>query len=309
MKIIFMGTPEFAVASLECLYKKDYNIPLVITQTDKKKGRGKKTLYSPVKQKAQDLNIEIYQPEDINSKESIEKIKAINPDFIVVVAYGQILKESILNIPKYDCLNIHASLLPYYRGAAPLNWAIIDGEKETGITIMKMAKGLDSGDMILQKSIPISRQDDSLTIHDKLSILGSELIVEAIESIVSKRAKYTPQNHEISTYAPMLNKELGRIDWSKRGVEIQGLVKGLKPWPMAYINYKDQQVKIHELSYILKEHNMEYGSISKVSKDGIWIAVKDGYVIIENLQLPGKIMMDVKTYLMGNQIEEGYTLK
>lgn len=308
MKIVFMGTPDFAVPALESLYNRSHDIPMVITQTDKKKGRGKKTQFNPVKQKAIDLNLEIYQPENINSKESIAKISEIEPDFIVVVAYGQILKESILDIPKYDCLNIHASLLPHYRGAAPLNWVIINGEKETGITIMKMTKGLDSGDMIIKKAIPITDKDDSVTIHDKLSKLGSELIVEAIESIVSDKAQYTQQKHEESSYAPMLNKELGKINWSKSGLEIKRLVKGLKPWPMAYTFYKDQQVKLHKISIELAEHNYKAGFIERVSDEGIWVAVKDGYVIIEKLQFPGKKAMETKIYLMGNQIEEGYNL-
>ena len=303
-----MGSPEFAVPALENLYKRDYNISLVITQTDKRKGRGKKTQFNPVKQKALDLNIEVYQPEDVNSEESLSKINEYKPDFIVVVAYGQILKESILKIPKYDCLNIHASLLPSYRGAAPINWAIINGEHKTGITIMKMAKGLDSGDIIIKKAIQITDNDDSTTIHDKLSKMGSELIIEAIDLIISKRVVYTPQNHEESSYAPMLSKELGAIDWGKSGCDIERLVKGLKPWPMAYINYKNQQVKIHEVSTELKNHNREFGYIEKVSSDGIWVAVKDGYIIIKRLQFPGKKAMDVKVYLMGNQIEEGYIL-
>ncbi len=303
-----MATPEFAVPTLENLYKKGYHIPLVISQTDKKKGRGKKTQFNPVKQKALDLNIEIYQPEDVNSEKSLAKINSYKPDFIVVVAYGQILKEHILKIPKYTCLNIHASLLPHYRGAAPINWAIINGEKETGVTIMKMTKGLDSGDIIIKKAIPITDDDDSITIHDKLSKLGSELIIEAIDLIVSNRVVYKPQNHEESTYAPMLSKELGKIDWSKSGYQIERLVKGLKPWPMAYTNYKSQQVKIHKVSRELAEHDREFGYIEKVSSAGIWVAVKDGFVIIKNLQFPGKKEMDVRVYLMGNQIEEGYIL-
>lgn len=303
-----MGTPEFAVPTLEYLDKMEYDIPLVITQTDKRKGRGKKTQFNPVKQKALDLNIEVYQPEDVNCQEAIEKINKLKPDFIVVVAYGQILKESILDIPKFDCLNIHASLLPYYRGPAPINWVIINGEIETGITIMKMSKGLDTGDMIIKKSIPITDEDDSTTIHETLSKIGSELVVEAIESIVANRVKYTPQNHTEATYAPMLNKELGRIDWSKSVYEIQRLVKGLKPWPMSYTNYLDQQVKIHEISVETSNHKQDYGYIYKVSSDGVWVAAKDGFVIIKKLQFPGKKIMDVKTYLMGNEIEEGYVL-
>ncbi|MDY0234419.1 MAG: methionyl-tRNA formyltransferase [Gudongella sp.] len=308
MKIVFMGTPEFAVPTLENLYNKGYDIPLVITQPDKRKGRGKKTQFNPVKQKALDLNIGIFQPENINSEESIARINEYNPDFIVVVAYGQILKESILNIPKYDCLNIHASLLPHYRGAAPLNWVIINGEKETGVTIMKMSKGLDSGDMLIKKTIPITIDDDSITIHDKLSKIGSELIINAIELIISEIAVYSPQNNEESSHAPMLDKELGKIDWCKSGFEIQRLVKGLKPWPMAYTIYKDQQVKIHEIQIELKEHTKEFGLINEVSNDGIWVAVKDGYVIIKKLQFPGKKAMVIKNYLMGNKIDENYIL-
>ncbi len=308
MKIIFMGTPEFAVPALVEIYNKGFNIPFVISQTDKKKGRGKKTLYTPVKEKALNLGLEVYQPEDINSKESIEKIKEASPDFIVVVAYGQILKEDILNIPKYDALNIHASLLPLYRGPAPLNWVIINGEEETGITIMKMAKGLDTGDMIIRKPIHLSKDDDPLTIGENLSKLGGQLIIEAIELISKDKAIYTPQDHKKSTYAPLLTKELGKINWEKPPKDIVRLVKGLKPWPMAYTLYKGDQVKIHESASLIKEHDEPLGKIVKVSKDEIWVAAKGGYLIIKKLQFPGKKMMDVKTYLMGNQIEEGYIL-
>ena len=184
MNIVFMGTPEFAVSTLEDIYNNGHQISLVVTQKDKPKGRGKKVQYPPVKEKALELGIEVYQPDSINSEASLEKLNAINPDVIVVVAFGQILKQEVLSLPKFGCLNVHASLLPKYRGAAPINWVIIHGEKETGVTIMQMDKGLDTGDMILKEKIPITDEDDYISIHDKLSELGGRLLIKTLENFI-----------------------------------------------------------------------------------------------------------------------------
>ena len=260
MKIIFAGTPDFAVPALEKLYKNNYDVQLVITQKDRPRGRGKKLQYTPVKEKALELGIEVFQPDNINSSDSIEKLKSISPDFIIVAAFGQILKREVLDIPKYGCINVHASLLPKYRGAAPINWAIINGETETGITIMEMEEGLDTGDMISKRSIPIVDEDDCESIHDKLAYLGSDLLVETIDDIVKGRAKKTPQNHNVSSYAPMIYKKTGKIHWNNKAKDINNLVRGLKPWPMAYTNYKDEVVKIHRVSIVL---NLKMGSLEK----------------------------------------------
>lgn len=309
LKVVFMGTPDFAVPTLESLYNSGFDISLVISQEDKPKGRGKKLQPTPVKEKALELGLQVFQPKKINERESIDKIKEINPDFIVVVAYGQILKSEILNIPQYGCLNVHASILPKLRGAAPINWAIINGDNETGISIMKMEEGLDSGDTILIQSTPIKAEDDVDTIHDRLSKMGGELIVKAMNDIVENKAIFTPQNHEISTYAPMINKELGRINWCSNGVDIVNKVRGLKSWPNAFSYYKEDMVKIHKVDFLDKRVNVVCGTIVSVDKNGINVSVNDGQIIIKELQFPGKKVLTVAQYLAGNTLEVGTLLK
>lgn len=309
MKIIFMGTPDFAVPTLESLFAKGYSIDLVITQKDKPKGRGKKVQYTPVKEKALELGLPVYQPDNVNDLESIEIMKKLNPDFIVVVAYGQILKKEILELPKYNCLNVHASILPKYRGAAPINWAIVNGEKETGVTIMEMAEGLDTGDMILWESIPINLDDDYPSIHDKLSILGGSLIIDALEKIKNDNFTRTVQDNSISTYASMLSKETGIINWNNNAEDIRNLVRGLKPWPSAYTQYKDDTLKIHDVDVVDKVKDGKNGEIVKVDKEGIYVNTLDKTILIKELQFPGKKKLLAKDYLKGNSIEEGVILK
>jgi len=251
----------------------------------------------------------VYQPDNVNDLESIEIMKKLNPDFIVVVAYGQILKKEILELPKYNCLNVHASLLPKYRGAAPINWAIVNGEKETGVTIMEMAEGLDTGDMILWKSIPINLDDDYPSIHDKLSVLGGALIIDALENIKNDDFSKTIQDNNISTYASMLSKETGVINWNNNAEDIRNLVRGLKPWPSAYTQYKDDTLKIHDVDIVDKVKDGENGEIVKVDKEGIYVNTLDKTILIKELQFPGKKKLLAKDYLKGNCIEEGVILK
>ncbi|MCK9443518.1 MAG: methionyl-tRNA formyltransferase [Tissierellaceae bacterium] len=308
MNIIFMGTPNFAVPTLEALFAQGYTIDLVVTQKDRPKGRGKKVLYTPVKEKALELGLEVYQPDSINSPESIDFLRKLSPDFMVVVAYGQILKENVLEIPKYGCYNVHASLLPKYRGAAPINWAIIDGESMTGVTIMEMEEGLDTGDIILKESIPIENEDDSLSIHDKLSELGANLIISALEKISKGDYSKVPQNHLESTYAAKLNKDLGKIDWNKSTIEIVNLIRGLKPWPSAYFIYNEEIVKVHKGKAISSNLKGKIGEIIKVNSEGIFVCAHDGIVVMEEIQFPGKRKMIVEEYLRGNSIKEGIVL-
>lgn len=303
MKIVFAGTPEFAISTLESLYKNRYDISLVITQKDRPKGRGKKMQPTPVKKKAMELGLEVYQPDSINSQESIEKIREIAPDCIVVVAFGQILKKEILNLPKYKCINIHASLLPKYRGAAPINWVIINGEKETGITIMEMNEGLDTGDILNIKSIPIEETDDSVSIHDKLSLLGGKMILETLVDLKNNNITKTQQDDSLSSYASILSKDMGKINWNNNSEKIINLVRGLKPWPSAYMIYNDQNVKIHEAKKIDKFSEGENGLVVKVSDEGIYVNCQDGCVVIEVLQFPGKRKMHVSDYLRGNRFD------
>jgi methionyl-tRNA formyltransferase len=309
IKIVFMGTPDFAVPSLDSLYEGGYSLEAVITQRDKKRGRGKKLQYTPVKERALELGIEVLQPDNINDEEIKKKLIDINPDFIIVVAYGQILKEDILNIPKYGCYNVHASLLPKYRGAAPINWVIINGESETGITIMEMEEGLDTGDMILSSSIPIGNEDTTEDIHDRLSVLGGELIVKALERAVEGDIEKIPQDHSESSYASMLNKEMGRINWQDNGQNIVNLIRGLKPWPSAYTEYKGDIIKIHKASLSKTSYGEINGEIKKVDNEGIYVNVNDGSIIIEEIQFPGKRKLKVSEYLKGNSIDVGTILK
>lgn len=309
MKIIFAGTPEFAVPSLEALVEHNFDVALVISQEDRPRGRGKKLQPTPVKKRAMELGLEVYQPSSINSEESIERLKEVGADFLVVAAFGQILKKEVLSIAKVDSINVHASLLPKYRGAAPINWAIINGEDETGITIMKIEEGLDTGDMISKAAIPILDEDDAITVHDKLSKLGGEILVSTLKDIMDGKASYTPQNDDESSYAPMLSRETGRIDWSKSSRDIFNLIRGLKPWPGSYTNYGDDLVKIHSLRVLDEAIEGQAGEIVKVSNEGLYVATGDGVVIIEELQFPNKRRMKVREYLAGNSIESGRILK
>lgn len=309
MKIVFMGTPEFAVPSLVSLHESGYTVDLVITQEDKPKGRGKKLQATPVKEKALELGFEVYQPKNVNSKESVEKIKALDPDFIVVVAYGQIIRKSILEIPKYDIINVHASLLPKYRGAAPINWSIIDGEKETGVTIMEIQEGLDTGDMILKESIAIEDEDDAITITEKLSKLGGKMLPEAILGLVDGSLSKKKQDDSLSSYASMMNKELGHIDWNKSAFEIRNLIRGLKPWPSAFTYLNDEIVKIHGAEVSDEDIEVPLGQIVRVDKEYIYIKCGQGLLKVFEIQFPNKKKMLVADYLKGNSIESGIVFK
>ncbi len=305
MKIVFMGTSEFAVKPLKKLCENGHDISLVITQPDKPKGRGKSFQFSPIKRAALELGLDVYQPTSINSIESIETITKLNPDFLVVIAYGQILKKEILNIAKYENINIHASLLPKYRGAAPINWAIANGEAVTGITSMKITEGLDSGPIILQRELPILENDDSITLSNKLSEIGAESLLETINLIVSGKAAYIEQDDKLSSYAPMLTKEMGRIDWNSDINKIKNHIRAFKPWPGSYFYYDDKIVKVNSVDIVEIEHDLIVGTIYKIGNDGIWIAANNGFVVVKEFQFPGKKMMPISEYIKGNRIEIG----
>lgn len=309
MKVIFMGTPDFAVPALETIVESGYNVELVITQMDRRRGRGKKVQYPAVKEKALELGLEVYQPENVNTEESIEKIKSLEPDFIVVAAYGQILRTEILEIPKYNIINIHASLLPKYRGASPINWAIVNGDEKTGITIMEVEEGLDTGDMVLKEEILIEEDDDASIIHDKLAEIGGCLVVKAMKSLEDGTATLTPQDDELSSYASKLSREDGEIDWSKTAIQIRNQVRGFKPWPSAFTNYKEERMTVHWIDLVEEDSPGEIGEIVKVSKDGIYVKTGDGLAKIVELQFPGNRSMKAEDYLRGNNIEEGIILK
>jgi len=308
VNIVFMGTPDFSVPSLKKLIE-NYNVRAVFTQPDKPKGRGKKLSASPVKEIAVLNNIPVYQPVKIRKEqEIINKIKTIKPDFIIVVAYGQILSKEILDIPKFACINLHASLLPRLRGAAPINWAIINGEKFAGNTTMKMDVGLDTGDMLLRQKIEITEAMTSEDLYHILMNKGADLLVETIDKYAKGEIKPEKQNDELTNYAPLLTKDTGKIIWSSANNKIENLVKGLKPHPLAFTSYKEKTMKIHEAKAIDMDFKKNVGTVVKVDKDGILVACGEGSLLIEVIQFPGKKAMKVEDYIRGNTIEEGAVL-
>lgn len=307
MNIVFMGTPEFAVPSLRRLIE-EYNVTAILTQPDKPKGRGKKMAYSPVKEEGLKHEIPVYQPVKLkDDKELIKKIKDLKPDFIIVVAFGQILTREVLDIPKYGCINLHASLLPMYRGAAPLNWAIINGEKVSGNTTMLMDVGLDTGDMLLKDEVDISDDMTCGELHDILTVRGADLLVQSIEGIVN--GKIIPEKQRDETfYAKMLDKELANICWNKTSTEIHNLVRGLNPWPIAYTNYKGERMKIYKTKALEECSTKEPGTIIDVSKKGIKVACKEGTLLIETVQFPNGKPLSIEQYINGHEIEKNIVL-
>ena len=313
MKIVFMGTPDFAEASLQALIDASYNIEAVVTNPDRPKGRGMKMLYSPVKELAVSKNIPVFQPEKVrNNIEFIEKIKSINPDVICVVAYGKILPKEILEIPKYGCINVHASLLPKYRGAAPIQWAVLNGDKETGITTMYMDIGMDTGDMILTQKVQIGENETTGELWERLSKIGGNLLVETLNQIEKGIAPRIPQEGEY-TMAPMLEKEMSKIDWeNKTAEEIKNLVRGLNPIMGAYTFLNGKKIKFwkvevaNNIGYDEENIKMIKNGTVLISdqKDGIFIKTKKGILRVLEIQGENAKKMSIQDYLRGNKIEE-----
>lgn len=309
MKVVFMGTPDFAVPTLKRLIE-EHEVIAVFTQPDKPKGRGQKMQFTPVKEVAVEQNIPVYQPTRLKKEpEYIEKLKELNPDVCVVVAYGQILPKEVLDIPKYGCINVHASLLPELRGAAPINWAIINGNRVTGITIMQMDVGLDTGDMLLKAEVEILDSDTAGSLHDKLMLVGAELLIETLKKVESGEIIPQKQDDSLSSYAPMMDKNLGHIDWSKDARDVFNLIRGVTPWPGAYCYYQDKMIKIWKCEIIDDEKNYDAGKIIKVDKDGIKVACSKGIIVIKELQEQGGKRMDASTYLNGHDVIVGEVLK
>lgn len=308
MRVVFMGTPEFAVPTLKVLLE-DENIEVVgvFTQPDKPKGRGKKLAMPPVKELALENNLEVFQPEKIKTSESVALLKELNPELIVVVAFGQILSKEILDIPKYGCINVHASILPAYRGAAPINWAIIKGEKTSGVTTMFMDVGLDTGDMIYKEYVEISEEDNSSTLHDKLSSAGYTVLKKTIDNLKKGDLPREKQIEE-SSYAPIMDKSLGKVNWKNSAEDIYNLVRGVIPWPGAHTTINDDVMKIWGVKKSSKKTDKAPGMIIDVTQEGIYVATNDGVVVIDEIQMPNKKRMPVKEYLKGNKIELGIVL-
>lgn len=308
MKIVYMGTPDFAVAPLEALIRAGHQVTAVVTQPDKQKGRGKEVQMTPVKECALKYNIPVFQPIKIKEKEAVDRLREYPADIFVIAAFGQLLSEEILEMPPLGCVNIHASLLPAYRGAAPIQWAILNGEKETGVTIMQMEKGLDTGDMLLKKAVPIEPKETGESLHDKLMEIGAELIVEALPLIETGEILPEKQEDSKSSYASRLNKGMGHIDWNKDAVELERLVRGLNSWPSAYTSYRGKALKIWEADVIEGQSGKFPGEVTLVGKDFVDVACGKDALRIYSLQLEGKKRMMVKDFLLGYEINPGMML-
>lgn len=307
MRIVFMGTPDFAVPSLKRLIE-EHEVLAVFTQPDRPKGRGKKLAFSPVKEVAVENNIKVMQPEKLKTdREAVEYLKELKPDFIIVVAFGQILTKEVLDIPKYGCINLHASLLPMYRGAAPLNWVVVNGEKKSGNTTMLMDVGLDTGDMLLKDEVAIDENMTAGELHDKLMVSGAELLIKTIDGMVNNTI--TPIKQEGETcYAKMLNKEIAKIDWSKSAEEIHNLIRGLNPWPIAHTKYNEGTMKIYASTVLNEESSKEPGTILSADKSGMKVSCGKGVLNVIKVQFPNGKPLTVEQYINGNSVEIGTKL-
>ena len=308
MRVVFMGTPGFSVPTLEKIIEAGHEVIGVVTQPDKAKGRGKKVLFPPVKETALAHNLPVYQPRRARDPEFIEEMKTLNPDVMVVVAFGQILPKAILDIPKYGCINVHASLLPKYRGAAPIQWAVIRGEKVSGVTTMQMDVGLDTGDMLLKKEVLLDEEETGGSLHDKLSTLGGDLLIETLKKIEAGDIHPEKQDDsQAGEYARMLDKNLGRIDFSMPAAEIERLIRGLNPWPSAFTSYNGKTMKLWKA----KTDNCGQGvpgQVIHVDKNSFTVQTGQGTLQILELQMEGKKRMDAGAFLRGCPLETGTML-
>ncbi|KUG23846.1 methionyl-trna formyltransferase [hydrocarbon metagenome] len=308
-RILFMGTPDFALPALSLLHGQNYPIIGVVTQPDRPKGRGLKEVASPVKILALELGLPVFQPEKVNDPSFLETFKKLNPDMVVVVSFGQILPKTIIDYPPLKCLNIHPSLLPKYRGAAPLNWQIIRGETKTGVTIMLMDEGMDSGDIILQEETHLGSTETCGELHDRLAQRGAVLLIESIEQIAQGAAKRKPQDPSGITFAPRLKKETGKIDWHNNVSDIVNLIRGLSPMPAAYTHLDGQSLKVFTAEARLENINQPPGTIGTANAAGLPVAAVDGYVILKDIQLAGKKRMPVSDFLRGYHLKTGSVLQ
>ncbi|MGN0342023.1 MAG: methionyl-tRNA formyltransferase [Roseburia sp.] len=305
MRIIFMGTPDFAVATLEAILAAGHQVVLAVTQPDKPKGRGKAMQFPPVKECAVAHGIPVYQPRRIREPECVEYLREYAPDIIVVAAFGQILPKEILTMPRYDCINVHASLLPKYRGAAPIQWAVINGDQVSGVTIQRMGEGIDTGDMIAKVEVPLDKKETGGSLFDRLAEAGAALCVEAMAAIEAGTASYTPQNEAEATHVSMIKKEFGSIDWRRPAVEIERLIRGLNPWPSAYTTLHEKTLKIWDATVREENTDAAAGTIVKADKKELWVQTGEGILILNEVQLEGKKRMPVDAFLRGYTIEQG----
>lgn len=311
MRVVFMGTPDFSVGTLKALVEAGHEVVGVVSQPDKPKGRGKAMQPTPVKEAALELGLPVWQPKKVRDPEFLQVLEELHPEAIVVVAFGQIIPDSILNLAPLGCINVHASLLPKYRGAAPIQWAVIDGEKESGVTIMKMDAGLDTGDMISKVIVPITKEETGGSLFDKLSEAGAKLLVETLPSLADGTAVFEKQPEESTTaYAAMIQKSLGSMDWNRPAVELERLVRGLNPWPSAYTKMNGKTLKIWKAEVLESAEGADAvpGTVVQAGKEGLFVQTGEGVLNIQELQLEGKKRMETSAFLRGYEVEEGKIL-
>ena len=310
MRVIFMGTPDFATGTLEEIVLAGHEVVGVVTQPDKPKGRGKTLMPTPVKEVAMKYNLPVYQPKKVREPEFVEVLRGLKPDVMVVAAFGQIISKEILEMPKYGCINVHASLLPAYRGAAPIQWAVINGDKESGVTIMQMDEGIDTGDMIEKVVVPIAEDETGGSLFDKLSQAGAKLCVKVLQDLEDGKAVREKQPEESTTpYARMIDKKMGAIDWEKPAKEIEQLIRGLNPWPSAYTRLQGKTLKIWKAEVLLEHSQEAPGQITEVTKNSIVVQTGQGRLKILELQLEGKKRMDAASFLRGYALKEGESFR
>lgn len=309
MRVIFMGTPDFSVGILEEIIKAGHEVVLAVTQPDKPKGRGNTVQFPPVKETALTHGIEVYQPTKIRDAECVEYLRKYHADIMIVAAFGQILSKEILDMTRYGCVNVHASLLPKYRGAAPIQWAVINGEKVSGVTTMRMDIGIDTGDMIEKVEVPLDKEETGGSLFDRLAEEGAKLCVHTMSEIEAGRATYTKQDESEATHTSMIKKQFGKIDWTKSAVEIERLVRGLNPWPSAYTSLNGKTLKIWRTSVEEADSGAKAGTIVSLKKDEIAVQTGKGILLLQEVQLEGKKRMPVDAFLRGYQLEKGALLQ
>ena len=307
-KLIFMGTPDFAVPSLKALFENNYNVLMVVTQPDRPKGRGRKIIPSPVKKAAQRIGYDVIQPVSVKNKDFLDTISGLKPDMFIVVAYGHILSKNVLGIPETGAINLHASLLPKYRGPAPIQWAIINGEKETGVTAMLMDKGMDTGSILLSLKEKITKVDTSATLHDRLAVLGAGLLIKTLKSFENNDIHPIAQNHASATYAPLLKKGDGHIVWGKNAEHIDSFIRGVTPWPGAFTFYDNKRLKIISAKPVSVKFNEAPGTVIKGFPDELRIATGKGALSVLEIQGASGKRLLIKDFLMGNQMPPGTVL-
>ena len=305
MRVIFMGTPSLAVPILWAIHKGNYEVIGVVTQPDRPRGRGRKVGISPVKEQAMGLRLPVMQPETTKDEVFIAEVKRMSPDLIVVAAYGRILTKDLLDIPRLGCINVHASLLPKYRGAAPIQWAIAKGERRTGITIIKMDEGMDTGDILLAQEVEIGADDTAQSLHDTLAQVGANLIIKAMDQLNRGTLRPIPQDHREATYAPPLKKEDGLIDWSQDAHDIFNRIRAFNPWPGAFTYLKGLRLKIFSAKIITGEVRERAGKVVQSGPEGVKVTTGKGYLLIKEVQLEGRKKMSIREFLIGNEIPPG----